>query len=352
MSPAAPPRDPIGHLVRSTDYLRRPSVPLPGLCAHKEWHHFLVDAPGLFLLVNMSVSEEPRLDGGGERSVGRLKVLVRGEGWDGDIEVFEADAIGAQAGRIDLAFGDDRVRFKDGRYRISLALRERDLRAELELTPRALPLLVEHVILVPGKPLSWVMVPRLSASGAVLWNGRRYPIDGAAAYHDHNWGYFRWGDDFTWEWATALPRDPVCPWSVAIVRTTDRARSRLVIQALYLWRGERLGRMFRGDELTFTCTGAARGAPILKVPRVMAMLEPGTAADVPRRIEVSARSGSAHVEVDIGVVDFAQILMPDEEGRRSVTILNQCFATLSLRGELDGERIEMEGSAVFEFIRG
>src|SRR5260370_1319855 len=99
-----PPRDVLATMIRATDYLRRPIAPLPGLSGHKEWHHFLVEADGLFLLVNLSLSEEPRPDAPGERTVGRLKVLVRGEAWDGDIEVFERGAIREEAGRIDLAF--------------------------------------------------------------------------------------------------------------------------------------------------------------------------------------------------------------------------------------------------------
>jgi hypothetical protein len=337
-------------LVRAMDFLRRPSTPLPNLCAHKEWHHFLVCAPELLLLVNFSLSEEPRPDGRGERTVGRLKVLVRGASWDGDIDVFEAHELRAQAGRIDVAFGPHAIRFDGDRYRLSLALREHAIAVDLTLAPAAAPLLIQHVRLAVGKPLSWVMVPRLVAAGTVTGGGRVHRLDGAPAYHDHNWGYFGWGDDFTWEWGTALPA-PTERWSVALVRTTDRARFRAGLQALYLWRGERLARIFRGDELSIVHEGAARPRAIFKVPRVMALLEPGSAVDVPSRVVVRGRAQEAELELVIDVIDLAQILMPDEEGLRSVTTLNQVFGRVRVDGQVGSERVRVDAPGVFEFIR-
>jgi hypothetical protein len=331
------------------DFLRRPDEPLPGLSAHKEWHHFLVDAPGLLLLVNFSLSEEPAAQG--ERTVGRLKVLVRGpSSWDGDIDVYEASALRARAGRVDVRFGPHHIRFDGERYRLSLALREHAVAVDLALTPTSAPLLIQNVRLAPGKPLSWVMVPRLLASGSVTVRGHVHRLDGEPAYHDHNWGYFGWGDDFTWEWGTLLPA-PSERWSAAIVRTTDRGRARAGLAALYLWRGERLARILRGDELSITHEGAARPARIFKVPRVMALLEPGLAADVPARMSVRGRAPGAAVDLTVDVADLAQILMPDEEGSASVTTLNQAYGRATLRGHVDGEDLSVEAPGVFEFIR-
>ena len=243
----------------------------------------------------------------------QLKVLVRGASWDGDIDVFQSHEVHAQAGCIDIVFGQGSIRFAGDRYRLSLALREHHIAVDLELLPTVAPLLIQHVRLAANKPLSWMMVPRLVATGSVTVAGREHRIDGAPAYHDHNWGYFGWGDDFTWEWGTALPT-PTEKWSVALVRTTDRGRFRAGLQALYLWRGGRLARILRGDELSMVHQGAVRPQAIFKVPRVMALVEPGT-ADRCARAGGSARRcarGRAHVVID--VVDLAQILMPDEEG--------------------------------------
>jgi len=343
---------PLGQLVAATDFLRRPAAPLPGLAAHKEWHHFLVETPELLLLVNLSLSEEPDPTTGRERTTGRLKVLVRdrGGGWDGDVEVYDASSLRAQSGRVDVDFGPHAIRFDGERYTIALALAERPITVELTLRPTAAPLLIRHVRLAPGKPLSWVMVPRLVATGTVTHRGRVHRLDEAPAYHDHNWGYFGWGDDFTWEWGTALP-SVSSRWSVALVRTTDRARTRTLLQALYLWRGARLVRLFRGDELTLAHEGAARPAAILKVPRVMALVEPGLAADVPARVRLEARAPGAELALTIDSVDLAQILMPDEEARASVTTLNQVYGRLTLRGRVDGEEVALEAPGVFEYIR-
>jgi hypothetical protein len=340
-------------LVSAMDYLRRPAEPLPGLSGHKEWHHFLVEVPGLLVLVNFSLSEEHSEEHTRhrERTVGRLKVLVRSGGaWDGDIDVYEADDLRAHAGAVDVTFGAQAIRFDGTRYHVNVALREEDVAIDLELVPTAAPLLVQHVRLAPGKPLSWVMVPRLAASGTVRHRGLTHTLRDAPAYHDHNWGYFGWGDDFTWEWGTALPRADQ-RWSVAMVRTTDRGRTRQGLAALYLWRGPRLARILRGDELEIAHAGLLRPKRIFKVPRVMAMLEDGAAVDVPARVLVRGRAPGANVEVAVDVVDLAQILMPDEDARASVTTLNQAYGRISMRGTVDGEDVSMEAGGVFEFIR-
>src|SRR4029078_10303778 len=126
-----------------------------------------------------------------------------------------------------------------------------------------------------------MVLPRLVACGEIRVRGKSFQLDRAAAYHDHNWGHFSWGRDFAWEWGYALPEDLRAPWTVVYVRLSDRGRVRTYKQAVFLWRRTSVARVFRDTEVDVTLAGLLRPASVFKLPRIMNVLSPGTAVDVP-----------------------------------------------------------------------
>src|SRR5262245_19152644 len=220
-----PPPPSFARLLAGADYFRRSPSRLGGRRGHKEWHHFLVHAPGMDLLINFNLIDDEWAEAPGRTEVARLVAIARGETWEGDVERFEADEVEVTAGRIDARFGPNALRFADGAYRVTVALRERPLTADLEFTPVTRPALSLNQPLTGSRRLSWLFVPRLHATGTVTVGGKAARIEGSPAYHDHNWGHFLWGDDFSWEWGSAHPQDAASPWSLVHVRMVDRARS-------------------------------------------------------------------------------------------------------------------------------
>jgi hypothetical protein len=47
----------------------------------------------------------------------------------------------------------------------------------------------------------------------------------------------------------------------------------------------------------------------------------------------------------------AQLVLPSETRLDAVTIINEVSGRVTLEGKVRGEPVEMEGAAVFEFIR-
>ena len=98
----------------------------------------------------------------------------------------------------DVDVGDNHVRLDaDGTYRITLGLPRAE--GEIALTPapgRSLPPAEIH-----GARgwMSGYTVPVLAGtfSGRLLVDGRELRVDGAAGYHDHNWGYW---EGVQWQW--------------------------------------------------------------------------------------------------------------------------------------------------------
>jgi hypothetical protein len=194
-------------------------------------------------------------------------------------------------------------------------------------------------------------VPRLAAFGTIAVGRRAERAAAAPAYHDHNWGHFRWGDDFSWEWGSVLPTDPRSEWSAVHVRMADRGRSVLRYQGLTLWRGAEPLRVFLDEEIRVEHEGCLDLRRPLKIPRVMRMLSPGAASDVPRRIEIIARGGGDELSVRFLPEDAAQVVIPSEIDPEGVTILNEVSGRTVMEGRVRGERVRMEGSGVFELVR-
>jgi hypothetical protein len=131
----------------------------------------------------------------------------------------------------------------------------------------------------------------------------------------------------------------------------DRGRSAARYQGLFVFHGEQPLRVFRDDEITVTHSGCFGLARPLKIPRVMAMLSPGTASDVPCRMEVLARGDGDELHLRFEPQDVAQVVMPSERDLEGVTTLNEVNGRVTAEGRVRGARVEMEGPSVFEFIR-
>jgi hypothetical protein len=352
MRPSLVDRQHLARLLRSSDYLRRSPARLGGRGGYKEWQHFLVHAGDTHLLVNLSFLDEEQPGRSEGAEVARLIVLAHDDGgWDGDVDLFGEEELQVSAGQLDARLGRNELLFEDGTYRLSIALRERPVAVELELVPTTLPAFSANHPLTPERHISWLFVPRLVARGTLTLAGRTLRLEDAPAYHDHNWGHFGWGDDFCWEWGSVLPREPANPWSAVLVRMMDRARSVVRYQALFVWYGGEPVRVFRDEELSLSTPCCFQPARPFTLPRPLALLVPGTAADLPRSLEVHAQGGGDSVQLTFTPRHAARIVVPVEVSPEKVTIIHEVLGSLSLRGHVRGERVELEGTGVFEFVR-
>lgn len=345
------PAPDITRILTDVDYFRRSPSRLSGRADHKEWQHFLVHTEGVHLLVNWNLVDDQWATEARRAEVARLIVLARTDAWDGDVERFTEDEVEVVSGRIDARFGQSTLRFEGGRYLLSIALRHRPISAELELVPITTPALSANQPLSRERSLSWLFVPRLVALGTITIDGRTSRVEAAPAYHDHNWGHFLWGDDFSWEWGSALPWDPENQWSVVHVRMTDRGRSTARYQGLFLWRGNAPLRVFRDEEIHVSGDGRFAIDRPLRVPRAMAMLAPGSASDVPGRMDIVARGDGDELRVRFAPEDVAQVVMPSERDPEGVTVINEVSGRVTMEGRVRGIEVAMEGPGVFEFVR-
>lgn len=340
----------LDHAVASSDYFRRPEPRGSRPPGFKEWFHFCVYGDGVDLLVNFSVVDDVRPGRDGAPELARVTVLVRDdEGWDGDVETFDWRDVDVRAGRIDARFGRCSMAYAEGRYRLRVALTDRAIEANVELRVRSFPAPAYNVEVEDGPPIHWLVIPRLLATGTVRIGTRTHRFSDAPAYHDHNWGWFRWGRDFAWEWGFGLPTDPDHPWSIVFVRLSDRAHSRAMMQALFVWEHSRQRRVFRADAVELNRLGLHRQSELFKLPRPMALLSPGRVTDVPARLSIYAREDGDWCTAEFDAGHGSQVILPNDDDL-GVTIINEVSATFRARGVVDGRAFEVAGPSIFEYL--
>jgi hypothetical protein len=336
-------------VLHGTDFLRGSRRALGDQGPYKEWHHFVVHGDEFRLIVNFSLTDpaDPRPGG----TVPRVIALVRHGESAGAVEEFAPEECDLRTGRVAVQMGPNSLALVDGSYELTLDLPALRLRGRLRLVPVSTPFVVNHQPLAPGSRLSWLFVPRLEAHGCVWVGERRCGLRAAPAYHDHNWGRFRWGDDFGWLWGSVLPSSPSDPWTIVLMRMTDRRRQRAARQGLYVWHGRDPAAMWRDGSVVIEHDGLLRQAPTLVLPPVMRVLSPGSASDLPASVTVRGGSDGDEVELRFEPDDYVRIVVPDERDDLGVVVLNEVTGRVTAAGRVGGRALELEGTGVFELLR-
>jgi hypothetical protein len=313
----------------------------------KEWHHVIVFGDQIDLLVNFSAAPSPA---GGDRWCVRLIVLVHADEWRGWTETADIPRAELDSGATGIRLGRHRLEIGDRGYSLYVDAPQHGLHAELALQPLTAPLIVHNQEITPSRRLHWRAQPRLSAHGAVTVAGQHHALVGALAYHDHNWGAFQWGDDFAWEWGIALPADDG-DWAVLYSALLNRARTVLTAEQLLLWRGRDAALVAASGEVSSRAHGTLSRAAGLRLPPVMALLQPRTACDLPERLDVAACNGVGRVGLSFRPGPNAQIVIPSERDPLGDVTIHECIGPVRVEYDAGREHHVWEGRGVFEFVR-
>jgi hypothetical protein len=332
--------------------------PAAAAAPFKEWQHFIVLAPGLDVIINFNLSSHgvpasrpggPSRLGDPPAVLGRVIVLARSSRWTGIVESHPRPELSTDGCRA--RFGDHRVEIRSTGYRVVVEAPHDGVVVDLTLRPAAIPIAARRQSLAPGRRLDWTLTARLAVDGHVELGDAAFALHDAVGYHDHNWGHFAWGDDFTWEWCSVLPTDPAADWAVVYSNLMNGARTQLALEQLFVWRAGMNVLAAGGLDVSALPRDRYRVRPALRLPRPMAVVQPRIDSDVPRRLEVRARSGADHVALDFAPESLAQLLVPSERSLRGVVAINEVVGPVAITCRLAGETIHWEGRGVFEFVR-
>lgn len=338
----------LARMLGDNGYFRRSSSSYSAEPSHKEWLHFAVHSEHVDLLANFSVVDDVRKGGRGAE-IPRITCLIKERHWDGDIDQYSPADVQISSGHLAVRFGESCVALEGDELRLKVRMQRRPIEIDLRLVPLAMPTPAFNLHVEHCPPINWLVVPRLLARGTVRIDGRTHELRDAPAYHDHNWGHFRWGKNFAWEWGYGTPEQASNPWTMVFVRLSDRGHVTDLMQALFLWKGSRQARLFRGSELEVWHEGLLRPRQLFKLPRVMGLVSPGTACDVPQTLHARARGNGDQVELRFDCEEVAQVLIPNDEDL-GVTIINEVSGRLAVEGIVGGEKFALSGPSIFEFL--
>ena len=332
-----------------TDYWRA-SQPVPhGRAGYKEWSHFCAFDEQLSIILNFSVigltaSEDIR-----ERHTPHVVMIVRQPDgvWEGDIEVFSSRDLRFGNRGTDIEIGTNRATFADGLYQVEVKVQSDALNARLRFHPIARPAVASSVRLSAQERMRWLVVPRLVTEGEIGVGGRVFRLKDTPAYHDRNWGHFRWGEDYSWEWATIIPTSLSVPWSLVYMRISDASRNRTYSQGLMVWCGDQAKRVFHGSALHIKQIGQLKQKRTFRLPRIVNLMVPGEAC-LPRSLEVEGHARCDQINIGLTFEDFAQIGVPND-GASGLTLLSEAVGKANVTGRIDGSEIEFEAGVLAEF---
>ncbi len=195
--------------------------------------------------------------------------------------------------------------------------------------------------------IGWRAVPALSVSGSLQDGGLTIDLDGAIAYHDHNWGRWRWGEDIGWEWL-AWPSDR---GAIVMSRSTDRAHRAgipYVCVALPERRGWR-NHSYGGSSIRVEFPSWRRGCDS-RVPGAMAALNSGRMAPmVPSAVEIAVNDGFDRFNATMRVDHVIQVIVAEPCGF-GYSFIHELFGRFEVGGCCDGQVFEFTGQGVFEYV--
>jgi hypothetical protein len=326
------------------DGLRPPSLLDGQREAYKDWLHLnLLDpASGVIGLVNVSLHGapgDPRA-----RAVGTALVHSPTHGWIGNVEV---GGLGdANIGPGSVALANVAIAVDHGAERAYASVRMPDDGLSLSLAGQfAAPAIdiEQRIPLGPGW-ISWFVVPRLGVDGELVIAGERIDLGKASAYHDHNWGRWRWGDDLGWEWGAFLA--PAPGPAFVLSRATDRDHRRrgppmLTVDA------PGLRRRFPSASVRHVYEGRWSGR-LRRLPGALAALLTDRAAPrLPARVVVDANDGIDRVHLEFEARAAAQLIAADPTGA-GYGFIHELVGEFHYSGRLDGADVGGSGLAVVE----
>jgi hypothetical protein len=326
--------------VITSDTLRLPNRLDPAIGAYKDWLHLNVfdhdsDMVGL---VNVSIHGPP--ENPASQVVAAALVDVGGTGWVGNVVPGSwADAsitpTSMLTAAVSVAFGDD--------GKVLAAAAVDGLRLDVVAEPVTRAYAIEDPQQFGSGWIGWRLLPRLTVDGAVELNGRRL-AQNPAAYQDHTWGRWHWGDDIGWEWGICLGRTGS---SIVFGRTTDQGH-RNCGPITVVVDHDRDRRVFYGSRVACHWSGVAN-PPGRRLPGALAALHDDRRRPrLPSGVHIAARAGKDVVDLEFTCRSVVQLILADPVAPGGYSFLHEMSGRFRASGRIAGKPLEIEGLGMLE----
>jgi hypothetical protein len=107
-----------------------------------------------------------------------------------------------------------------------------------------------------GGAINWLVAsPKMKVDGKLSVGEDEYLLKNVRGYHDHNWGYWYWGDDIGWDWGqvsqtkSSLNGNDVGEYSLSFGNITDADHTKSTNSVLSVWKNREMIASFTSDEI-------------------------------------------------------------------------------------------------------
>ncbi len=223
----------------------------------------------------------------------------------------------------------------------------------------------------------------MEVSGNLSVAGVTYSLNNSRAYHDHNWGYWSWGEDLGWDWgqvsqAGNYSNETAAEYSISFGNITNANHSQSVSSVLNVWKDGEIIASFSEEEIQIEHYNLnTKDIGISQGEMSPAYILPEGFFTFPQNTLVNASSGSETLKIkfttrqpvplpvmipvgnDSGIKDGTKDGIKDgnESGIESGSeikyrIIWEIIGTYQVAGEIDGKSVSYTADGFMEYVAG
>ncbi len=216
----------------------------------------------------------------------------------------------------------------------------------------------------PGTEINWLVAStKMTVNGTLTVDGQTYALDNKRGYHDHNWGYWSWGDDLGWDWGQVTQIDSssnasdVGEYSLSFGNITNASHTQSALSVLNVWQGENITSSFSGEDLKIEHHNLTYVNENVTVPYQGIVLPAGSfPLPMETNITVSNASSPDSGNLEIGFSTQQSVPLPviiiDGSGNIKYRVLWEMIGTYQVNGTIGGEPVSYTAGGFMEYVSG
>lgn len=199
-----------------------------------------------------------------------------------------------------------------------------------------------------SREVLWLVAsPKMKVTGTLTINKgtpeeETYKIKNARGYHDHNWGYWAWGDDLGWDWGQGtesknhLNGNDVGKYAFTFGNVTNNNHTESRNSVLSIWKNRKIIADFNEEEIQIQ-------------HYAMNTIPPFSANPFPSMTVLSATSAQDSISIVFTTEHPTPLPILLEGGQ--YLVIWEIYGTYEVNGSIDGKAISYTTEGFLEYVR-
>ncbi|MDJ0509955.1 MAG: hypothetical protein QNJ64_11950 [Crocosphaera sp.] len=216
---------------------------------------------------------------------------------------------------------------------------------------KATPLLITENSPFGSGFIGWGFVPSLEVSGELSIYNHSFNINpNWFCYHDRNFGRFRWGEDFGWEWFVAfLTDDKGQIFTLVLDKRTNKNHSFSGVAYIFVYQENQLIKTFLGQSLAINWQWTNSPKKPLRLPGIMASLFSERSLKMPQGLEIIASDSQDNLTLNIQFDAATELIIPENQARQ-YSFIEEVTGTTQMTLFIKDKVIKARGLVYAEYV--